>query len=118
MDAGPGPGSLTTSALNGGEQLDWQFLQCFGERTPGEEIQEGVSNRSSNKLAAKRHMEVLSQPAPLPWVNSHTYSNVRPRPVGVMQLLAYVQHLTKFSPWVDRGCRGGLHFALSYLTKP
>lgn len=28
MDAGP-------------EVLDWQFLQCFGERTPGEEIQEG-----------------------------------------------------------------------------
>ena len=23
------------------EPLDWQFLQCFGERTPGEEIQEG-----------------------------------------------------------------------------
>lgn len=25
----------------GAEALDWQFLQCFGERTPGEEIQEG-----------------------------------------------------------------------------
>mmetsp|Transcript_11531 Transcript_11531/g.34617 ORF Transcript_11531/g.34617 Transcript_11531/m.34617 type:complete len:491 (+) Transcript_11531:241-1713(+) len=24
----------------GAEALDWQFLQCFGERTPGEEIQE------------------------------------------------------------------------------
>lgn len=23
------------------EPLDFQFLQCFGERTPGEEIQEG-----------------------------------------------------------------------------
>ena len=23
------------------EPLDWHFLQCFGERTPGEEIQEG-----------------------------------------------------------------------------
>lgn len=22
--------------------LDWNFLQCFGERTPGEEVQEGV----------------------------------------------------------------------------
>lgn len=21
--------------------LDWNFLQCFGERTPGEEVQEG-----------------------------------------------------------------------------
>lgn len=25
---------------SGGEPLEWQFLQCFGERTPGEEIQE------------------------------------------------------------------------------
>lgn len=41
MDAGPGPGSLTTTSLNGNEQLDWHFLQCFGERTPGEEIQDG-----------------------------------------------------------------------------
>ncbi|MEW5303013.1 MAG: hypothetical protein WDW38_003885 [Sanguina aurantia] len=24
----------------GGENQDWQFLQCFGERTPGEDIQE------------------------------------------------------------------------------
>ncbi len=38
MDAGPGPGSL---ALDGSQPLNWQFLQCFGERTPGEEIQEG-----------------------------------------------------------------------------
>ncbi|EIE21400.1 protein phosphatase 2A regulatory subunit PR55 [Coccomyxa subellipsoidea C-169] len=37
MDAGPGPGSL---ALDGSQPLNWQFLQCFGERTPGEEIQE------------------------------------------------------------------------------
>lgn len=41
MDAGPGPGSLTTTSINGNEQLDWHFLQCFGERTPGEEIQNG-----------------------------------------------------------------------------
>ena len=27
---------------SGGEPLEWQFLQCFGERTPGEEIQEGA----------------------------------------------------------------------------
>ncbi|CAL8469686.1 g9227 [Coccomyxa elongata] len=38
MDAGPGPGSL--ASLDGAQPLDWQFLQCFGERTPGEEIQE------------------------------------------------------------------------------
>ena len=41
MDAGPGPGSLSTSSKNSNEQLDWHFLQCFGERTPGEEIQDG-----------------------------------------------------------------------------
>ena len=41
MDAGPGPGSLSTSSRNANEQLDWHFLQCFGERTPGEEIQDG-----------------------------------------------------------------------------
>jgi len=41
MDAGPGPGSMSTTSLNGNEQLDWHFLQCFGERTPGEEIQDG-----------------------------------------------------------------------------
>ena len=23
------------------QELEWQFLQCFGERTPGEEVQEG-----------------------------------------------------------------------------
>jgi hypothetical protein len=28
--AAPGPGVP-----------EWQFLQCFGERTPGEEVQEG-----------------------------------------------------------------------------
>lgn len=28
-------------ALESGE---WQFLQCFGERTPGEEVQDGASH--------------------------------------------------------------------------
>ena len=28
-------------ATGGSDPLEWQFLQCFGERTPGEEIQEG-----------------------------------------------------------------------------
>ncbi len=41
MDAGPGPGSLSTASRNANEPLDWHFLQCFGERTPGEEIQDG-----------------------------------------------------------------------------
>lgn len=31
----------TTTASGGSDPLEWQFLQCFGERTPGEEIQEG-----------------------------------------------------------------------------
>ena len=29
------------AANAGSDPLEWQFLQCFGERTPGEEIQEG-----------------------------------------------------------------------------
>ena len=41
MDAGPGPGSHSTASSDGSDQLDWHFLQCFGERTPGEEIQDG-----------------------------------------------------------------------------
>jgi hypothetical protein len=35
-----------TSRTNGGDSddaLDWNFLQCFGERTPGEEVQEGTT---------------------------------------------------------------------------
>jgi len=31
----------STAANGGSDPLEWQFLQCFGERTPGEEIQEG-----------------------------------------------------------------------------
>ncbi|DBB09913.1 hypothetical protein WJX82_004988 [Trebouxia sp. C0006] len=30
----------STAANGGSDPLEWQFLQCFGERTPGEEIQE------------------------------------------------------------------------------
>ena len=37
------PPAISTSTGLGGssERLEWGFLQCFGERTPGEEIQEG-----------------------------------------------------------------------------
>jgi len=28
-------------AAQDSNQNDWAFLQCFGERTPGEDIQEG-----------------------------------------------------------------------------
>lgn len=38
-----GASSGMTSISGASEPLDWQFLQCFGERTPGEEIQEGRS---------------------------------------------------------------------------
>ncbi len=31
----------STAANGSSDPLEWQFLQCFGERTPGEEIQEG-----------------------------------------------------------------------------
>ena len=54
MDAGPGPGSVTTAALNGAETLDWQFLQCFGERTVGEEIQEGASKAGAANAHGSR----------------------------------------------------------------
>jgi hypothetical protein len=36
---------MIAQALNGCVEqpapVEWQFLQCFGERTPGEEVQEG-----------------------------------------------------------------------------
>ena len=40
MNDGPTPVSSVTST-SGSDSSDWQFLQCFGERTPGEDIQEG-----------------------------------------------------------------------------
>jgi len=55
MDAGPGPGSI--AALDGAQPRDWQFLQCFGERTPGEEIQEGVEF----SLSRKRPLDALTK---------------------------------------------------------
>ena len=33
----------TYSCQDGAPPVEWQFLQCFGERTPGEEVQEGQS---------------------------------------------------------------------------
>ena len=38
MSEGATGGTIATSSS---DPLEWQFLQCFGERTPGEEIQEG-----------------------------------------------------------------------------
>ena len=34
----------------GSEPLEWSFLQCFGERSPGEDIQEGAAPRLSAVL--------------------------------------------------------------------
>jgi hypothetical protein len=33
----------------GGRNLDWQFLQCFGERVAGEEIQDGEQTRRKGR---------------------------------------------------------------------
>lgn len=40
MAEGPDTTSLGTSPGGSNDPLEWQFLQCFGERSPGEEIQE------------------------------------------------------------------------------
>jgi len=32
----------TTPAAEGSQPLDWKFAQVFGERTAGEEVQEGL----------------------------------------------------------------------------
>jgi hypothetical protein len=47
------------------EPLDWQFLQCFGERTPGEEIQEGdceMVPRFPTLIAADATVRMLTVP--------------------------------------------------------
>lgn len=42
MTQSTGSPTVSTSSISGAtaEPIQWQFLQCFGERTPGEEIQE------------------------------------------------------------------------------
>lgn len=44
--AHPGGGEAARMARRTGESTmatpSWQFLQCFGERVPGEEVQEGA----------------------------------------------------------------------------
>ena len=44
-------------------QSDWQFLQCFGERTPGEDIQEGVALMQHD--GANMHTEPHSDQQPM-----------------------------------------------------
>ena len=36
------PSLNVTSTSGAGEAPEWEFLQCFGERSPGEDIQEGA----------------------------------------------------------------------------
>ena len=53
----PESSSKAGSAL---EPLDWHFLQCFGERTPGEEIQEGEAPAGASiQKSLDRHPAVL-----------------------------------------------------------
>ena len=35
--------SSATTNVQGRETSEWQFLQCFGERAPGEDVQEGLA---------------------------------------------------------------------------
>ena len=39
----PAPGGVGGAS----EPLEWSFLQCFGERSPGEDIQEGAAPRQT-----------------------------------------------------------------------
>ena len=39
----PGPGAMAGASSQG--ELDWGFSQVFGERTPGEEVQDGACGR-------------------------------------------------------------------------
>jgi hypothetical protein len=41
MSAGALPGQASSPHATPSQATEWQFLQCFGERSPGEDIQEG-----------------------------------------------------------------------------
>lgn len=41
MDGGGGDGEVASAAAGPPAPLDWKFSQVFGERTAGEEVQEG-----------------------------------------------------------------------------
>jgi hypothetical protein len=43
VGAGGATAAPATYSCEGPAPLEWHFLQCFGERTPGEEVQEGKS---------------------------------------------------------------------------
>lgn len=44
------------------EAMGWNFLQCFGERTPGEEIQEGEGGCLCGPSAALCHSVLHNEP--------------------------------------------------------
>ena len=53
--------STVSTAASGSDPLEWQFLQCFGERTPGEEIQEGQKcHLSQLQLLAAQEKQQLA----------------------------------------------------------
>lgn len=47
--ATPSLNPASTSGSN--EAREWEFLQCFGERSPGEDIQEGVFLEKSDSFS-------------------------------------------------------------------
>lgn len=47
------PGSNVTSTSGSGGEAEWQFLQCFGERTEGEDIQDGARLFHTSPCRAK-----------------------------------------------------------------
>ncbi len=44
------------------EAMGWNFLQCFGERTPGEEIQEGEGGCLCGPSATLCHSVLHNEP--------------------------------------------------------
>ena len=49
MLAAPVGAPGAASCGKGQDPVEWNFLQCFGERTPGEEVQEGELPRASRQ---------------------------------------------------------------------
>lgn len=60
MNEGASDPSCSPLEGPGSEPLEWHFLQCFGERTPGEEIQDGACFLVSQRLTNQRQSLALS----------------------------------------------------------
>jgi hypothetical protein len=66
------PISTPTSTSGSTEGSDWHFFQCFGERTPGEKIDEGSSQPSPiPTFAPSRHGSLIHWPNPSSAPNKH-----------------------------------------------